>query len=31
MSENVLTIENDTMKYGGVEAVDNLNLKVKKD
>lgn len=28
MSENVLTIENTTMQFGGVVAVDNLNLKV---
>ncbi len=28
MSENVLTIENATMQFGGVVAVDNLNLKV---
>ncbi len=27
MSENVLTIENATMQFGGVVAVDNLNLK----
>ena len=31
MSENVLTIENATMQFGGVVAVDNLNLKVDKD
>ena len=31
MSENVLTIENTTMQFGGVVAVDNLNLKVDKD
>ncbi len=30
MSENVLTIENATMQFGGVVAVDNLNLKVDK-
>lgn len=28
MSENVLTIENATMQFGGVVAVDSLNLKV---
>lgn len=28
MSENVLNIENVTMQFGGVVAVDNLNLKV---
>ena len=28
MSENVLTIENATMQFGGVVAVDNLNLTV---
>ncbi len=31
MSENVLTIENATMQFGGVVAVDNLNLKVDKN
>ena len=31
MSENVLTIENATMQFGGVVAVDNLILKVDKD
>ena len=31
MSEKVLTIENATMQFGGVVAVDNLNLKVDKD
>ena len=31
MIENVLTIENATMQFGGVVAVDNLNLKVDKD
>ena len=31
MSENVLTIQNATMQFGGVVAVDNLNLKVDKD
>ena len=31
MSENVLTIENATMQFGGVVAVDNLNLTVDKD
>ena len=28
MSENVLKIENATMQFGGVVAVDNLNLKI---
>ena len=28
MSENVLTIENATMQFGGVVAVDNLNMEV---
>jgi branched-chain amino acid transport system ATP-binding protein len=28
VSENVLTIENATMQFGGVVAVDNMNLKV---
>ena len=31
MSENVLTIENATMQFGGVVAVDSLNLKVDKN
>ena len=31
MSENGLNIENATMQFGGVVAVDNLNLKVDKD
>ena len=31
MSENVLTIENATMQFGGVVAVANLHLKVDKD
>ena len=28
MSENVLKVENVTMQFGGVVAVDNLNLEV---
>ena len=28
MSENVLKIENATMQFGGVVAVDNLNLEI---
>ncbi len=28
MSKNILTVENATMQFGGVVAVDNLNLKV---
>ena len=31
MSETVLTMENVTMQFGGVVAVDNLNLKVDKN
>ena len=31
MSENVLKVENVTMQFGGVVAVDNLNLEVNKD
>ena len=31
MSENVLKINHLTMQFGGVVAVDNLNLKVDKD
>ena len=31
MSETVLTMENATMQFGGVVAVDNLNLKVNKN
>lgn len=30
MSENVLKVENVTMQFGGVVAVDNLNLEVNK-
>ena len=30
MSENVLRVENATMQFGGVVAVDNLNLEVNK-
>ena len=28
MSKNVLKIENATMQFGGVVAVDNLNLEI---
>ena len=28
MSENILKIENATMQFGGVVAVDNLNLEI---
>ena len=28
MSENVLNVENVTMQFGGVVAVDNMNLEV---
>ena len=28
MSKNVLSVENVTMQFGGVVAVDNLNLEV---
>ena len=28
MKENVLKVENVTMQFGGVVAVDNLNLEV---
>ena len=31
MSKNILSVENVTMQFGGVVAVDNLNLKVDKD
>ena len=31
MSQNILHVENITMQFGGVVAVDNLNLKVDKD
>ena len=30
MSENVLRVENATMQFGGVVAVDNLSLEVNK-
>ena len=30
MKENVLKVENVTMQFGGVVAVDNLNLEVNK-
>ena len=30
MKENVLKVENVTMQFGGVVAVDNLNLEVGK-
>jgi branched-chain amino acid transport system ATP-binding protein len=30
MSENILTVENVTMQFGGVVAVDNLNLEINK-
>ena len=28
MSENILKVENATMQFGGVVAVDNLNLEI---
>ena len=28
MSENILKVENVTMQFGGVVAVDNLNLEI---
>ena len=31
MSENVLRVENVTMQFGGVVAVDNMNLEVNRD
>ena len=31
MSENVLRVENVTMQFGGVVAVDNMNLEVNQD
>ena len=30
MSENVLKVENATMQFGGVVAVDNMNIEVNK-